>query len=126
MFMSAMYTLGCPSSTRSRTRSVLTTILFILCVPIFLYQLVPAFTLSTDNLVESVVAHLRESQCTADIGDAHCCALFMKATPCVEECRRHFVDRETFTLTREYDDCADTCLRSWEGCNGAQEREHNK
>lgn len=96
-----------------------------LCVPIFLYQLVPAFTQSTDNLITIVIDHFREGHCTTDIGDAQCCALYMEATPCVDECRKRFVDRETFTLTLEYDECADTCMRSWEGCSGAQEREQN-
>ncbi|KAF2628519.1 hypothetical protein BU25DRAFT_339285 [Macroventuria anomochaeta] len=115
-----MYTVSRPYSTRSRSRSILIILLFILCVPIFLYQLIPAFTQSTDTLIEKLVTHFQESPCTSDIGDAQCCALFMKATPCVEECRKQFVDRETFTLTLEYDQCADTCLRDWEGCNGVQ------
>ncbi|KAF1927609.1 uncharacterized protein M421DRAFT_171241 [Didymella exigua CBS 183.55] len=115
-----MYTIIRPRSTRSRPRSVLVFLLFVLCVPIFLYQLVPTFTQSTDALIEKVIAHFREQPCTTDMGDAHCCALYMKATPCVEECRKQHVDRETFTLTLEYDECANTCLRSWESCNGAQ------
>ncbi|KAH6625320.1 hypothetical protein C7974DRAFT_312773 [Boeremia exigua] len=107
-----------PSSTRSRPRALLVTLLFALCVPIFLYQLVPAFTQSTDTLIDKILAHFEDFHCTADIGDAQCCALFMKATPCVEECRTQFIDRETFTATIEYDECADTCLRDWAGCNG--------
>ncbi|KAF1359645.1 hypothetical protein EJ07DRAFT_41150, partial [Lizonia empirigonia] len=97
----------------SRARSILVTVLFILCVPVFLYQLVPAFTQSTDTLIDSVVNHFQENRCTAEIGDAQCCALFMEAAPCVEECRKQFVDRETFMLTLEYDECTDTCLRNW-------------
>lgn len=118
-----MYTIVRPYSARSRSRSIIVVLLFILCVPIFLYQLVPAFTQSTDTLIEKIVAHFHERPCTADIGDAQCCALFTKATPCVEECRKQFIDRDTFTLTLEYDECADTCLRDWEGCNGV-DRDH--
>ncbi|UPX17404.1 uncharacterized protein EKO05_0007763 [Ascochyta rabiei] len=123
MFKSEMYILRRPRMTPSRSRTILATILLMICVPIFFYQLVPAFTRSVDSVIESVIVHLRESHCTAEIGDGHCCALFMEATPCVEECRKKFVDRETFTLTLEYDECADTCLHGWEGCNGAQEKE---
>lgn len=122
MFKRDMYILIRPYSTLSRSRSILVIFLFILCIPIFLYQLVPAFTQSADTLIDSVVDHLRASHCTAEIGDIRCCALFMEATPCVDECRKQFVDRETFTLTTEYDECADTCLRSWESCTGTQER----
>lgn len=113
-----MYTFVRPYSTFSGSRSILVIFLFILCIPTFLYRLVPAFTRSTNVLIDSVVDHLRASHCTSEIGDAHCCALFMEATPCVDECRKQFVDRETFTLTMEYDECADTCLRSWENCTG--------
>ena len=123
MSKTEMYTFGRPYSPRSRSRSILVILLFILCVPVFLYQLVPAFTRSTDTIIENVVAHFWETPCTSDIGDGQCCALFMKATPCVEECRKRFVDRETFTLTLEYDECADTCLRDWQGCNGVS-RDH--
>lgn len=123
MSKGGMYTLGRPFSTRSRSWSILTVFLFILCVPVFLYQLVPAFTQSTDTLIDKIVAHFWETPCSPDIGDGQCCALFVKATPCVEECRKRFVDRERFTLTLEYEECADTCLRDWEGCNGVS-RDH--
>jgi len=46
----------------------------------------------------------------------------MKATPCVEECRKQFIDRETFTVTLEYDECANKCMRDWSGCNGVQRK----
>lgn len=118
-----MYTLSRLNQARSRSRSVLSIVLFILCVPIFLYQLVPAFTQSTDVLIERVAAHFQDSSCSSDVGDARCCVLFMEATPCVDECRKQFVDRETYTLTHEYDECADTCLHSWEGCKGVR-KEH--
>ncbi|KAJ4993305.1 hypothetical protein SVAN01_01280 [Stagonosporopsis vannaccii] len=125
MFKTEMYTAVRPCRAQSRPRSILVILLFGLCVPIFLYQLVPAFTQSTDRLVDRIFAHFDKGSCTADIGDEQCCALFMKATPCVEECRKQFIDRETFTVTLEYDQCADICLRDWAGCNGVQ-REHTE
>jgi hypothetical protein len=109
---------------RSYSRSILVIILSVLCIPVFFYQLVPSFTHSADDLIVEVITHFRGSHCTADIGDAQCCALFMEAAPCVDECRKQFVDRETFTLTLEYDQCADTCLRSWEGCTDSMPRGH--
>jgi hypothetical protein len=114
------FTVVHPYAPQSRLRSILVVLLFILCVPIFLYQLVPAFTQSTDTLISKGLTHFYEQPCTVDIGDAQCCSLFTQATPCVEECRKEFVDRETFTLTLEYEACADTCLRDWEGCNKVQ------
>lgn len=124
MSKTEMFTVRRPYSPQSRSRSIVVILLFVLCVPIFLYQLVPWFTHSTDTLIAKVLAHFHEQPCMADIGDAQCCSLFMKATPCVEQCRKQYVDRETFTLTLEYDACADTCLRDWEGCNGVQ-RDYN-
>lgn len=125
MLKPTMYTKVRPYRNQSRLRSTIVILLFALCVPVFLYQLVPAFTQSTDRLVDQILAYFEENTCTADIGDGQCCVLFMKATPCVEECRKQFIDRQTFTVTREYDECADTCLRDWLGCNGVQ-NEHTK
>lgn len=115
-----MCKIGRPYSPQSRSRSILVILLFALCVPIFLYQLVPTFTQSTDTLISKFLAHFHEQPCTADIGDAQCCALFMKAAPCLDECRKQHVDRETFTLTIEYEACSNICLRNWEGCSGVQ------
>lgn len=122
MLKTEMFKIVRPYRTQSRPRAILVILLFVLCVPVFLYQLVPAFTQSTDKLVDRLFAHFEQSSCTADIGDAQCCALFMKATPCVEECRKQFIDRETFTVTLEYDECANECMRDWLGCNGVQKR----
>jgi hypothetical protein len=111
------YTFNRPCGTPSRRRSILIALLFILCVPVFLYQLVPAFTRSTDAVIGKIVSHFHHGRpCTADIGDDFCCAIFMKASPCLDECRKQFIDRETFSPTIEYDQCSDKCLRDWAIC----------
>lgn len=39
----------------------------------------------------------------------------------MEQCREKHLDRETFTLTNEYDECADKCLVVYRGtCKGRE------
>lgn len=98
----------------SRTKHILATILLLLCIPIAIYQLVPRFTHATDQVVDALVDRIRGADlCTADVGDRHCCALFLAAAPCVDECRKTHVDRETWVVTKEYDECADVCLAAY-------------
>ncbi|OAK95398.1 hypothetical protein IQ06DRAFT_352432 [Phaeosphaeriaceae sp. SRC1lsM3a] len=113
-----MHYLNFPStprkSTASRYKHILATFLLILCIPIAIYQLVPRFTHATDEIVDSLIEHIRGPEmCTSEIGNAHCCALFLDAAPCVDECRKQHVDRVTYMLTKEYDECADTCLAGY-------------
>ncbi|KAF1936151.1 hypothetical protein EJ02DRAFT_359729 [Clathrospora elynae] len=97
-----------------RYHPLLTTILLLLCIPVFFYHLVPSFTSATHVFVFRIASNMHPSSdshlCTKEIGDAHCCGLFMDAEPCVDWCRQRFVDRETLRLTAEYETCADQCL----------------
>jgi hypothetical protein len=106
-----------PTTTRYTPRyRPLLTILFLLCIPIFIYQLIPTFTHTTDTAIDALLSKIRTpaSFCTKDIGDAHCCELYLAAAPCQDECRNRHVDRETLVLTAQYDDCASGCLASYE------------
>ncbi|KAH8722664.1 hypothetical protein GQ44DRAFT_563269, partial [Phaeosphaeriaceae sp. PMI808] len=101
-------------------RPLLTSILLLLCIPIFVYHLVPSFTHATDNALNILATNLRgqtpqSSFCTSEVGDAHCCALFLHAMPCTDECRKQHVDRQTFAITKEYDECAEVCLAVYDG-----------
>jgi hypothetical protein len=110
-------------STRSRCRFAIATILSILCIPVFFYHLVPSFTHATDDMVITLTSRLhgQSSQCTSEVGSAYCCTLFLDAAPCVDECRKAHVDRVTWALTKEYDQCADICLATYHGICGDAE-----
>ncbi|KAH7092324.1 hypothetical protein FB567DRAFT_545488 [Paraphoma chrysanthemicola] len=110
-----MHVLNFDTPQKSRYRSIITTVLLLLCIPFFFYHLAPSFTNASDELISSIATRLRgepsrAEYCTKEVGDAQCCALYLDATPCIDECRKQHVDRVTFTLTKEYDECADTCL----------------
>lgn len=47
--------------------------------------------------------------CTKEIGNAACCNLYLSAEPCVDECRKNFLDRDTWQPTKEYDECESMC-----------------
>ena len=115
----------CPSSRPSqhhytpryspRYRSVVTTLLILLCIPIFFYHLIPRYTSATDGIISSLAHKLHpagttSSFCTKEVGSLQCCALYLAAAPCQDECRKNHMDRETLALTKEYDECADQCL----------------
>jgi hypothetical protein len=125
MGKNAMPVLNFPKrhATHSRCRFVTSAILLILCIPIFLYHLVPTFTHATDDIMITFTTRLRgqSSQCTSEVGSAFCCTLFLNAAPCVDECRKIHVDRVTWMLTKEYDECADTCLATYQGSCGTAE-----
>lgn len=111
-----------------RYRSLAIAILAILCIPIFLYQLLPSFLDTTDALVADAVSYLPRpiagsNFCTKHVGTPACCKMYLDSAPCVDECRQTHVDRETLVLTLEYDECADTCLSSYvENCSkGSQQ-----
>lgn len=106
-----------PSTCRysPRYRPILAGLLIFLCIPIFFYHLVPAVTTATDKVIYSLSSQVfgqtsRGEFCTTEVGDAYCCQLYLDATPCVDECRKQHVDRETLSLTLEYDQCADKCM----------------
>jgi hypothetical protein len=103
-------------STLSRNHSIIASVLLVLCIPIFIYHLVPTFTHATDDFVTVITTKLRgqSSQCTSEVGSAYCCTLFLDATPCIDACRKQHVNRVTWVLTKEYDECADTCLAKYD------------
>jgi hypothetical protein len=111
-----------------RYRSILPTLLVLLCIPIFFYHLIPKYTSATDSIISSLVHTLHPSSqptstfCTKEIGSPRCCALYLEAAPCVEECRKQHMDRQTFAVTKEYDECAEVCLVKYTGiCKGKTE-----
>jgi hypothetical protein len=96
-------------------RSPVGVLILLLGITALLYQAIPAFHLSTTHITVTVASvfskHLSHSSlCTKAVGDSTCCALHLQAEPCLDECRKAFMDRETFEPTREYDECADQCL----------------
>ncbi|KAF1831149.1 hypothetical protein BDW02DRAFT_582317 [Decorospora gaudefroyi] len=90
----------------STYRPILTTLLILLCIPILLYRLFPS---ATDTFLSSLLP-VQGDLCTQDIGNAHCCTLYLSASPCLDECRKLHVDRETLRLTMQYETCAEECL----------------
>jgi hypothetical protein len=112
-----------PAASPSRYRRILVTLLFVLCIPIFFYQLVPSFTHASDAFIADLATRIRSqaSFCTKDVGDAQCCALYLTAAPCVDECRKQHVNRVTYKLTLEYEECADRCLGEYNGACGRAE-----
>jgi hypothetical protein len=103
------------TSAPSRTRPILAAILLVLCVPIFFYHLVPSFTHATDDFLSVLTMQLRGQAsradfCTSEVGSTHCCSLFLDAAPCLDECRKQYVDKVAYMLTKEYDECSDKCL----------------
>ncbi|KAF2182067.1 hypothetical protein K469DRAFT_498837, partial [Zopfia rhizophila CBS 207.26] len=81
----------------------------------FYYKVMPYFSSTADFITSSITSSLQKSFppsnfCTKDVGHGVCCKLHLKAEPCLDECRSTYVDRETLTLTKEYDECSDKCL----------------
>ncbi|EMD90653.1 hypothetical protein COCC4DRAFT_30039 [Bipolaris maydis ATCC 48331] len=96
----------------------LPTLLICCCILFFFYHLVPSFTTATDDIATLLVDNLNlrpsgSNACTKEIGTAQCCSLFLEATPCLDECRKLHVDRETLSLTLAYDNCASQCLAEY-------------
>ncbi|KAF1965919.1 hypothetical protein BU23DRAFT_574428 [Bimuria novae-zelandiae CBS 107.79] len=91
-----------------------TTFLVALGLLALCYNLLATFPFITSSLRTTLEHALpKENFCTKDIGDETCCALFVTAEPCVEQCREEHLDRETFQLTQEYDLCAEKCLADY-------------
>lgn len=114
-------TLSRPTCTyTTRYRRVLTILLFILSTPLALYHFVPSFRSVADSAIYSISDNVlgqtsRGDFCTSEIGDRHCCMVYLEAMPCVDECWKQHIDRETQALTIEYDQCADVCLQRYNG-----------
>lgn len=115
---SDMHVLPFNSPASSRYRPVITTLLLVLCIPIFFYHIVPTVTSTTDDFMYILATRLRgpssrAALCTSEVGSAYCCDLFLNAAPCVDECRKQHLNRVTYVITKEYDVCADKCLASY-------------
>jgi hypothetical protein len=104
---------------KPRYRPLLTALLLILFIPSMLYHLVPPVSRATDNALTSLTSslsllHQTSTHCTKDIGNAQCCTTYLAATPCLDECRKQHVDRETLRLTEAYEGCAERCLGEYD------------
>ncbi|KAF2867771.1 hypothetical protein BDV95DRAFT_610675 [Massariosphaeria phaeospora] len=100
---------------KSTRRPGVAIVAVLLTIIAFYFQGLPYLSPGANLLTPLVRSGLRkafppESFCTKEIGEGNCCDLYMAAEPCVDECRKSFVDRQTFQLTKEYDVCADKCL----------------
>lgn len=109
-----------PSRPKSRYRPILLALLTLICIPTILYRLAPQVSDAfITNLATSIRAQSSPSLCTKAIGTPHCCALFLDASPCVDECRKQHLDRATYALTEAYEVCEGVCLEGYEGeCGG--------
>lgn len=99
---------------KSPQHSIIIVLLFIALAATY-YKVIPYFSSTTDYIVSSIESSLQTSLsspsfCTKEIGEGVCCDLHLGAEPCLDECRKTYVDRQSFQLTKEYDECADTCL----------------
>ncbi|KAF2710010.1 hypothetical protein K504DRAFT_454377 [Pleomassaria siparia CBS 279.74] len=78
------------------------------------YKILPTFFSAPSSLINSLSTlpslTTPPSFCTKEIGEGVCCELHLGAEPCLDECRKNFMDRQSFALTKEYDECADQCL----------------
>lgn len=93
-------------------------ILMLLGLAAFFYKILPTFTSMTDSIAAAIAARLQESNqflnfCTKEVGEGLCCQLHLEAEPCVDECRKAFLDRQTFRPTKEYRSCADACFLAY-------------
>jgi hypothetical protein len=108
------------SLARSRSRSPITILLILLGTLAIIYQLFAHFPTLSDSLASSI-AFTQARSCIKDIGDAVCCDLFQSAQPCVEECRKEFVDRETLAVTEGFVACEGRCRAVYRVACGGEE-----
>jgi hypothetical protein len=107
-------------------------ILLCLALAATYYKVIPYFSSTTDYIVASIESSLQSSLsspsfCTKEIGEGVCCDLHLGAEPCLDECRKTFMDRQTFQLTKEYEECADQCLVMYRAtCGKENVREEKK
>jgi benzoyl-CoA reductase/2-hydroxyglutaryl-CoA dehydratase subunit BcrC/BadD/HgdB len=108
-----MRVLNFPTQCRSRYRFILPPLfIFLLCTFFFYYHSVPSFAFATDNVLSTVTTTFRQQTgfCTKGVGNRRCCHYYLEAAPCLDECRKEHVNRTTFELTKEYENCSDGCL----------------
>ncbi|KAF2122883.1 hypothetical protein BDV96DRAFT_639440 [Lophiotrema nucula] len=106
---------------RKTTRPNKRVLLILLSIGLFafFFHFLQYLSPTTDFLSSSIGSGLRkafpkQSFCTEEIGSGICCELHVGAEPCLNECRNQFVDRETLTLTKEYEECSDMCLEVYD------------
>lgn len=102
-------------STMKTSHPSVLVILLCLALATTYYKVIPHFSKTADYIVSSIESSLQSSLsspsfCTKEIGEGVCCDLHLGAEPCLDECRKAFMDRQTFQLTQEYEECADQCL----------------
>ncbi|OAL44432.1 hypothetical protein IQ07DRAFT_604808 [Pyrenochaeta sp. DS3sAY3a] len=107
-----------PTTTRAAlqprpSRRPLLLILLLICSTLT-YHISASFSLRLNMPPSFIFSQHQTSLCTKEIGSSGCCALYLDAAPCLDECRKEYVDRETLVLTAEYEGCAGTCLARYE------------
>lgn len=104
-------------------------ILLVLGLTAFFWKVLPAFTSATDTLTSSFISHFHlqntipqsNSACTKEIGKGICCDIHLSAEPCIDECRKTFMDRQTWAVTKGYDECEDKCLAVYHNTCGGKD-----
>ncbi|KAF2740218.1 hypothetical protein EJ04DRAFT_237724 [Polyplosphaeria fusca] len=116
-------------SVRRKTTSPRPSLLLLLLVfgALALYHLTPYWSPTVDFISSSIASRLQSAAlsstfCTKEIGKGICCELHLGAEPCLDECRNAYMDRETFQITKDYDECADRCLVMYEDACGTKEK----
>jgi hypothetical protein len=107
------------------TRSRIGFLIVFIGIVALLYRGIPCLSASKSYISTAIESTLRshlstQSFCTKAVGEGICCELHLKAEPCLDECRKTFMDRETFEPTKEYDECADQCLFVYQSTCGNQ------
>jgi hypothetical protein len=127
---------ACYTPRHYQNRQISTIILLFVSIASLLYLFTPirSFLLAyvPSKVLDSIPHHQfhisspANSFCAVAVGrDGACCSLRLGAEPCLDECRKRFIDRETFFLTSEYETCEAGCLAAWKGACG-QEKEDDQ
>lgn len=113
----------------SPLRTFRTCILIFFGIFTLLYQFSPLVRTTSNSIFSSLKTTFIDSQvdllgdlCTPDIGRGLCCHLRFEAEPCIDECRKNFMDRQTFRTTAHFDGCATGCLYAYEETCGKRRR----
>ncbi|KAF2502187.1 hypothetical protein BU16DRAFT_554260 [Lophium mytilinum] len=51
--------------------------------------------------------------CSPKIPSGRCCTLLRDSEPCKQECRKKYVNRVTMVETKEFEECATVCLKTY-------------